>query len=211
MHFEAAVGGQEAHLLRKAHGHGRHRRAPLHGRRQEVRGTQADREIRRPAPLPDLVPGPVQARQERRDRRHRPHGRQLGGNAGAEFQQHQALPQQEARPQVGRHGMAAPQLVLLRVDLRRPDRGAAPAQHRRLQLVHGRASGGSGGLRRRRVASARGRIRQHLRPLLGRFRLRRRHPHVQLLPPVQRQRAERQRAHRRHQGRRSIQQAPRLP
>ena len=49
--------------------------------------------------------------QERRDRRHRAHERQLGGHAGAEFQQHQALPQQEARPQVGRPGMAAAQLV----------------------------------------------------------------------------------------------------
>ena len=168
---------------------------------KKSRGAQAHREIRRAAALAGLVSRPVQAGQGWRDRRHRAHERQLGGNPGAEFHQHQALPQQEARPEVGRHGMAAAQLVQLRVDLRRPDCGAAPAQHRRLQLVQGRASGGSGRLRRRRVASARGRVRQHLRPSLGRFRLCGRRAHVQLLPPVQRQRAERQRAHCRHQGR----------
>ena len=43
-----------------------------------------------------------------------------------------------------------------------------------------------GGLRRRRVASTRRRVRQHLRPSFGRFCVCGRHRYVQLLPPVQR-------------------------
>ena len=39
--------------------------------------------------------------------------------------QRPGLSRRPARPQVGRHGVAAPQLVFLHLDLRRPDRGAA--------------------------------------------------------------------------------------
>ena len=53
--------------------------------------------------------------------------------------------------------------------------------------VMGDASGGSGGVRRRGLAAARGRdLRQHLRSHQRRFHVSERRPHVQLLPPVSR-------------------------
>ena len=60
--FRGCGGSEEAHLLREADGHGRHRRAPFHGRRQEIAGTQADGEIGRAAAFADLVSRQVQAR-----------------------------------------------------------------------------------------------------------------------------------------------------
>ena len=102
-----------------------------------------------------LVSGSVQADEERRHRRDRTSQRQLAGRSRAELQQ-SAFPQSQARPEVGRYGVPASQLVLLRVGIRRPDCGAAPPQHRRVQLVYGDASDGSGGVRQRRVAAARG-------------------------------------------------------
>ena len=66
---------------------------------------------------------------------------------------HLARTQGQAGPKVGRHDVPEPVVVLLRVGVRRPGGGAAPAQHRRVQLVHGHAPGPRVGLRRRHLAA----------------------------------------------------------
>ena len=71
MHFEAAVEAKKHIFCEKPLGTDPVEPAPLHGRRQEIRGAEADGEIRRAAALAGLVPRPVQAPEERRDRRHR--------------------------------------------------------------------------------------------------------------------------------------------
>ena len=101
---------------------------------EKAEAAQAHRHERRAAAQPEAVLETWREGQERRHRRHRRLLRLLGRQPGR-------AAEERPRSEVGRHDLAAPQLVLLRVDLRRPGRGAAPAQHRRLQLVHGHASG----------------------------------------------------------------------
>ena len=61
-HFEAAVERQETRLLREAVRHRSGGRAPLHGRRQEIRRAEAHRDVRRAAPFATDYHGDRQAR-----------------------------------------------------------------------------------------------------------------------------------------------------
>ena len=183
-HFEAAVEAKKHVFCEKPFGTDPVERAAVHGRREEVRRTEAHGEIRRPAPLPEGVPGDYWTRSK--DGAIGDIAALLTPTGWAARCIQQGRPQTD--PKWGDMDLAAPQLVLLRVDLRRPDCGAAPPQHRRLQLVHGRR------IRRRwwppaaRRGVRRGRdLRQHLRPHLRRFHLPQRRPHVELLPPVPRE------------------------
>ena len=85
--------------------------------------------------------------------------------------QRPGLSRRPPRSQVGRHGVGASQLVLVHLDLRRPDRRAALPQHRFHELGDGRASGEGGGVGRRGMAPARGTLRQYLRSHELRFHL----------------------------------------
>ncbi len=117
MHFEAAIDAGKHVFTEKPIA-----TDPVGCRRFMAAGEESRREethrcLRRPAPRPSRIPGDCRQDQGRRHRRHpcpllplplRPR-----------------FPRPGPRPQVGRHGMAAPQLVFLRLDLRRPDRRAA--------------------------------------------------------------------------------------
>ena len=166
--------GRQAHLHREA-GRGRrarHQDLPVAGRR---RGAEEAAGRLRPAAAPpaglsrDDGPHP-----RRRHRRHRRRARLLEPGRAV-----------EPRPQAGvvRHRVAAAQLVLLRVAVRRSHRRAARAQHRRRQLGDEGAPGARD--RHRRPAGAhRARVGPHLRPLRRRLRVRERRPPVQHVPPA---------------------------
>ncbi len=168
--------GKETHLLRKADRHRSRRRAPFHGGREEGRATQALRRLRSAAALRHRV---HRNRQEDSGRRHRRDHRAL-----LAVSQRPGVAREGPQAAVGRHGIRAPQLVFLHLDLRRPDRRAAFPQHRLHELGDGNAPGEGDGIRRGRMAQARTGLRQHLRPHDVGFRLpERRAPH-QPLPPV---------------------------
>ena len=91
---------------------------------------------------------------------------------------------------VERHGVAAAQLAVLHLALRRPHRRAAHPQHRRDQLGHA----GPPGQRHRhgRAAGAhRHGVRPHLRPLRDRLRVSRRLAHDEHVPPDRQLRQQR--------------------
>ena len=101
MHFEAAVEAKKAHLLRKAVRHRSGEPAPVHGGGEEVGRVEAHREIGRAAALAGLVSRPVQAREERRHRRHRGAQRQLGGHPVLNFKNDALFPDQKRDPKWG--------------------------------------------------------------------------------------------------------------
>ena len=166
--------GRQARLHREA---GRRRRAghqdlPVAGRRR--RAEEAAGRLRPAAAPPAGLSRDDDAHPRRRHRRHRRRARLLEPGRAV-----------EPRPQAGvvRHGVAAAQLVLLHVAVRRPHRRAARAQPRRRELGDEGASG-AGGRHRRPAGADRPRVGPHLRPLRRRLRVRERRPHVQHVPPA---------------------------
>ena len=106
----------------------------------------------------------------------------------------------QREPSHDRDRVAVPQLALLHLDVGRPHRRAARAQHRRRELGDGRDAEERDG-HGRAPGAGRARVRQHLRPLRRGVRVSERRPREQHVPADEGLQRPRRGADRRHQGR----------